>query len=73
MLDMGFVPQINRILAVVPKNRQMMLSSATIPEEILTLARREMEFPIHVEVVPSGTAPEKIVQEMFFVENANST
>ncbi len=68
MLDMGFAPQINRILAVVPKKRQMMLFSATIPEEIMILARREMEFPIHVEVAPSGTAPGKIVQEMFFVE-----
>ncbi len=68
MLDMGFAPQINKILAAVPKKRQMLLFSATIPEEIIALARREMEFPIHVEVAPSGTAPDKIVQEMFFVE-----
>ncbi len=73
MLDMGFAPQINRILASVPKKRQMMLFSATIPEEILTLARREMELPIHVEVAPSGTAPDKIVQEMFFVERHAKT
>lgn len=68
MLDMGFAPQINKILAAVPKKRQMMLFSATIPEEIMTLARREMDLPIHVEIAPSGTAPDKIVQEMFFVE-----
>ena len=73
MLDMGFAPQIKKILAVVPKKRQMMLFSATIPEQILTLARREMEFPIHVEVAPSGTAPEKIIQEMFFVERNAKT
>ncbi len=73
MLDMGFAPQINKILAVVPKKRQMMLFSATIPEPILTLARREMEFPIHVEVAPSGTAPEKIIQELFFVEKNAKT
>jgi len=73
MLDMGFAPQINRILVAVPKKRQMMLFSATIPEEIMTLARREMEFPIHVEVAPSGTAPDKIVQEMFFVERGAKT
>jgi ATP-dependent RNA helicase RhlE len=73
MLDMGFAPQINRILAVVPKKRQMMLFSATIPEEIMTLARREMEFPIHVEVAPSGTAPAEIVQEMFFIERGAKT
>jgi ATP-dependent RNA helicase RhlE len=73
MLDMGFAPQINRILAIVPKKRQMMLFSATIPEEIMILARREMELPIHVEVAPSGTAPDKIVQEMFFVERGAKT
>jgi len=73
MLDMGFAPQINSILAAVPKKRQMLLFSATIPEEIMTLARREMEFPIHVEVAPSGTAPDKIVQEMFFVEKGAKT
>jgi ATP-dependent RNA helicase RhlE len=73
MLDMGFAPQINRILAVVPKKRQTMLFSATIPEEIMTLARREMDLPIHVEIAPSGTAPDKIVQEMFFVEKRAKT
>jgi ATP-dependent RNA helicase RhlE len=73
MLDMGFAPQINKILAVVPKQRQMMLFSATIPPEIMTLARREMEFPIRVEVAPSGTAPDKIIQELFFVERRAKT
>ncbi len=73
MLDMGFAPQINRIMAVIPRKRQMMLFSATIPKEIMTLARREMELPIHVEVAPSGTTPEKIVQEMFFVERGSKT
>lgn len=73
MLDMGFAPQIKKIMAEVPKQRQMLLFSATIPEEILTLARREMQLPIHVEVAPSGTAPEKIIQEMFFVEKKSKT
>ncbi len=73
MLDMGFAPQINKILAAVPKKRQMMLFSATMPEEILALARREMQVPIHVEVAPSGTAPAKVIQEMFFVEKGAKT
>jgi ATP-dependent RNA helicase RhlE len=73
MLDMGFAPQINRVLAAVPKKRQMMLFSATMPKEILALAQREMELPIHVEVAPSGTAPAKVVQEMFFVEKGSKT
>jgi len=73
MLDMGFAPQINKILAVVPKRRQMMLFSATMPKEILALAQREMQVPTHVEVAPSGTAPAKVVQEMFFVEKGAKT
>ncbi len=73
MLDMGFAPQINKILAGVPKKRQTMLFSATIPKEIMTLAQREMDLPIHVEIAPSGTAPDKIVQEMFFVEKRAKT
>ncbi|HWR82735.1 MAG TPA: DEAD/DEAH box helicase [Candidatus Deferrimicrobium sp.] len=73
MLDMGFAPQINKILAALPKKRQMMLFSATMPTEILALARREMQVPIHVEVAPSGTAPDKVVQEMFFVEKGAKT
>mgnify|MGYP006288371367 CR=1 FL=1 len=73
MLDMGFAPQINRILAVIPKKRQIMLFSATIPKEIITLARREMNLPVHVEVAPSGSTPDKIIQEMFFVERGSKT
>ncbi len=73
MLDMGFAPQINKILAAIPKKRQMMLFSATMPKEILALARREMQVPIHLEVAPSGTAPAKVTQEMFFVEKGAKT
>jgi ATP-dependent RNA helicase RhlE len=68
MLDMGFAPQINKILQSVPKERQTMLFSATMPQEILGLARRHMKLPINIEIAPSGTASENVVQEVFFVE-----
>ncbi len=68
MLDMGFAPQLNRILQVVPKMRQTMLFSATIPPEILELAHRHMKLPINIEIAPSGTAAENVVQEVFFIE-----
>ncbi|MBF0494140.1 MAG: DEAD/DEAH box helicase [Candidatus Omnitrophica bacterium] len=68
MLDMGFLPQIENILKQVPKNRQTMLFSATIPKEILKIAARYMKLPVHIEVAPSGTAPERIVQEIFIVQ-----
>jgi len=68
MLDMGFLPQIERILKVVPKNRQTMLFSATIPGEIVKIAAAYMKLPVHVEVAPSGTTAEGIIQELFIVK-----
>lgn len=68
MFDMGFAPQINQILGAVPKERQTMLFSATMPEEIMKLARQHMGLPIRVEIARSGTAPEKVEQELFFVD-----
>jgi ATP-dependent RNA helicase RhlE len=68
MLDMGFLPQIQRILKVIPKNRQTMLFSATIPKEVVKIATSHMKLPVHVEVAPSGTAAERITQELFIVK-----
>lgn len=67
MLDMGFQPQVERILRSVPRERQTMLFSATIPPEIVSLASRHMKLPIHVEIAPSGTAAEGVTQELFIV------
>jgi ATP-dependent RNA helicase RhlE len=68
MLDMGFQPQIKRILQHLPKNRQTMLFSATIPHEIMTIAATHMKLPVRIEVAPSGTAPAKVSQEIFIVK-----
>ncbi|MFH1380547.1 MAG: DEAD/DEAH box helicase, partial [Candidatus Omnitrophota bacterium] len=68
MLDMGFLPQIERILKSVPRNRQTMLFSATIPGEIVRMAAAHMKLPIHIEVAPSGTTAERIIQEVFIVK-----
>ena len=67
MLDMGFLPDIERILKAIPKDRQTMLFSATIPGEILTIASSHMKLPVRVEVAPSGTTVEKVIQEVFIV------
>jgi ATP-dependent RNA helicase RhlE len=68
MLDMGFQPQIERIIKFVPKNRQTMLFSATIPGEVVKIAASHMKLPVHVEVAPSGTMAERIIQELFIVK-----
>ncbi len=69
MLDMGFAPQINRIVKNIPRDRQTLLFSATMPKAIIGLATRYMRLPIRVEVAPSGTISKKVTQELFFVNN----
>ncbi len=70
MLDMGFAPQLKRILAVLPRERQTMLFSATMPESIVSMARAFLKLPVRVEVARSGTAAKDVTQELFFVTQA---
>jgi len=67
MLDMGFLPSIEKILRAIPKDRQTMLFSATIPGDVVRVATSHMKLPIHIEVAPSGTMAERITQELFIV------
>jgi ATP-dependent RNA helicase RhlE len=70
MLDMGFAPQIRKILQRVPAKRQTMLFSATMPDEIVKIAHTYMSFPLRVEVAPSGTTISAVTQEVFFCEKS---
>ncbi len=67
MLDMGFAPQINKILKAVPPNRQTLLFSATMPVEIAKIAANHMKLPVRVEVAPAGTAAERVEQHMIIM------
>jgi len=67
MLDIGFMPQINKIIAMLPKERQTMLFSATMPPEIFSLAARHMKMPVRIEVAPAGTPAANVAQEVFIV------
>jgi len=69
MLDMGFMPQIRIILKKLPQKRQTMLFSATMPTEILSIARSYMNEPLRVEIAKSGTAAEGVVQELYIVKS----
>ncbi len=68
MLDMGFAPQINEIFRALPKERQMMLFSATMPPEIMKIASSYMRLPVRVEIAPTGTTAEGVTQELFIVQ-----
>lgn len=67
MLDMGFEPQIKKIMSGLPQERQTMLFSATMPAKISKIARQYMAKPLRVEVAPAGTTTEQVEQELFVV------
>ncbi len=67
MLDVGFLPQITKILQAAPKQRQIMLFSATMPKSISQLATKFMTIPLRIEVAPQGTSAENVEQEIFVV------
>jgi len=65
MLDMGFIPDIKRILAVLPKQRQNLLFSATFPDEVRRLAKELLHAPVTVEVAPRNTPPELVSHQVY--------
>ncbi len=67
MLDMGFAPQLKKILSFIPKERQTMLFSATMPDRITELAQQYMRSPLRIEVARPGTTADTIDQEVFIV------
>ncbi len=69
MFDMGFSDQIDVILKALPKDRQTMLFSATMPPGIILIARRHMRMPVSVEIAPTGTTAEGVTHELFIVKN----
>src|SRR5438552_2520550 len=73
MLDMGFLPQIQRILKHVPHKRQSMLFSATMAGEVADFARQHLRDPVRVEVARSGTTAERATQQVFLVGQEEKT
>jgi ATP-dependent RNA helicase RhlE len=65
MLDMGFAPQINRIVADVPKYRQTLLFSATMPPEVEALARKYLRKPIVVQVGRRSQAASTVTHAVY--------
>lgn len=70
MMDMGFMPQIRRILEVIPsKKRQNLLFSATLPPKVEQLSEEFLEFPVKIEVQPQATPAETVSQVLYETPN----
>ncbi|HLO75938.1 MAG TPA: DEAD/DEAH box helicase [Magnetospirillum sp.] len=71
MLDMGFIHAVRKIAAKLPKKRQTLLFSATMPDSVADLAAGLLNAPVRVEVTPVATTAEKIDQKVLFVTREN--
>lgn len=67
MLDMGFIRDIQKIIAKIPTQRQTLLFSATMPKDIVQLSTKYMKDPVKVEVTPESTTVDKIDQSIHFI------
>ena len=71
MLDMGFIHDVRKVIRMLPRQRQTLFFSATMPREAQELADQLLKNPETVAVVPSATTAERIDQEVYFVEKAD--
>lgn len=69
LMDMGFMPQIRRILEVVPVKRQNLLFSATFPPKVEHLADEFLDFPERIEIAPQATAVDTVSQYVYATPN----
>jgi len=71
MLDMGFLPDVKRIIAALPNKKQTMLFSATMPPAIRALGETLLHDPVSVSVTPVSAPAERIDQRVYFVDKSN--
>ncbi|MCR5077108.1 MAG: DEAD/DEAH box helicase [Prevotella sp.] len=70
MLDMGFIHDIKRIIPMLPKKRQTLFFSATVPNTIATLSQSLLHHPQRVEVAPVSSVVDTIQQQLYMVEKS---
>lgn len=73
MLDMGFIHDIKRLLPKLPKQKQTLFFSATIPDSIRTLTASLLRDPVHVSVTPEAPVVETIQQTLYFVDKSKKS
>ena len=69
MMDMGFMPQLRKILEVIPPRRQNLLFSATFPDKVERLSNEFLEFPVKIEITLQSTPAKQVEQELYRVPN----
>jgi ATP-dependent RNA helicase DeaD len=70
MLDQGFGPDVERILATTPRRRQVALFSATIPEWVLTTAAKHLQNPVTIRVDPEAATPAEIEHTVYHMDTS---
>lgn len=70
MMDMGFLPDLRKIVKALPKERQSLLFSATLPDAIMKLANSLVHDPVSITITPDQPAVENISQKVFFVDKS---
>jgi len=70
MLDLGFIHALKRLMPLLPKTRQSLFFSATMPKTIAGLADGFLKDPVHVSVAPVATTAERVTQGVMFMQNA---
>jgi ATP-dependent RNA helicase RhlE len=71
MLDMGFIHDVRKIIAALPRKRQSLFFSATMPPEIIKLSNTILFQPVKVEVTPSASTVDIVNQFVYFVDKGN--
>jgi ATP-dependent RNA helicase RhlE len=71
MLDMGFIHDVRKVIRLLPRQRQTLFFSATMPREAQELADQLLRNPETVAVAPPATTVERVDQEVYFVEKAD--
>ncbi len=71
MLDMGFIHDVRKVIAALPKQRQTLFFSATMPPEVQKLSASLLTAPVKVEVTPVSSTAETVQQEVYFVDKPN--
>ena len=71
MLDMGFIHAVRKVIAKLPRDRQSLLFSATMPPDIVELAHSILRDPLRVEVTPPATTVDRVAQSVLLVEKSD--